>query len=399
MNVLLASYIFYPEPIAMSTIVEDIANELGKEHKVKVVTSYPCRPLGYQLPKKLNKDGWIFERVILESHLHPETSFVGRAKESISFGKALEKYIDDNHDSIDVIYACVQPLFAQKRLVRCAKGYQIPVVIHVEDIYPEPFKNRLPFVGEFMYRLFLPIDKYVLRNASKVVAIAPQLKNYLQTTRNLTDESSAYVYNWQNENRFKDALPLKKEKNKFTFMYLGSLSIAANLLYIAKCFGKAEIGNARFVFAGSGNLKEQLIEIAKEYPNADFEFWEAKGEDVPRIQAQADVLVLPLKKGIALRAFPSKFPAYLFSKRPVLASLEENSDVGCSIKEAHCGWVVNPEDEKELVAKMKEVTQVDFEELKKMGLNGFEYSQHYLTRAVNLKKMVAIIEEAAQKKK
>lgn len=376
----------------MSTIVKDIAHELGKNHQVIVLTSYPCRPLNYEFKGELNEDVWNFKRIVLDSHIHPKTSFIGRARESISFGNALENYINSHHNSIDVIYACAQPLFAQKKIVRCGKKYRIPTVIHVEDIYPEPFRERLPLFGNIAYNFFLPIDKYILRNASKVVAIGPQLKEYLKNTRNLNEESIEFVYNWQDENRFRNSLPLLEKNSKFTFMYLGSLSIAANLLYIAECFAKADIENARFVFAGSGNLKNQLQGIAKKYPNVNFEFWDARGEDVPSIQSQADVLVLPLQKGVALQAFPSKFPAYLFSKRPVLASLEEDSDVGNSIRKANCGWVVNPDNKKELIKKMNDIVQTDFQNLKELGLNGFEFSQYNLTRKINLRKMINIIE-------
>ena len=48
MNILWLVIFFYPEPIAMSGIINDIAEELAKEHNVTVLTSYPCRPLGYK---------------------------------------------------------------------------------------------------------------------------------------------------------------------------------------------------------------------------------------------------------------------------------------------------------------------------------------------------------------
>ena len=39
MNILLVSYLFYPEPIVMSTIVEDLACYLSEKHSVTVLTS------------------------------------------------------------------------------------------------------------------------------------------------------------------------------------------------------------------------------------------------------------------------------------------------------------------------------------------------------------------------
>lgn len=399
MNILLVSYIFYPEPIAMSGIINDIAEELAKEHNVTVLTSYPCRPLGYKFPNELNNNNWNFKRIIVDSYIHPQTNFIGRAKESISFGRAVKKYVTENKDNINVIYGCIPPLFGQKIIVKCCKNLGIPFVLHIEDIYPESFLSRLPRpLGYFLYHLFLPMDKYILQNSSKVITIGPKLKKYLVKTRYLAAKNIEYVYNWQNENKFVASIINKNDKNPFTFMYVGSLSIAANLIYIAECYIKANPANTRFVFAGSGNLKEKLRQIAMEHPDVSFELWDAKSDKLPDIQAQADVLLLPLQKMVSLRAFPSKFPAYLFSKRPVLACVEHESDVADCIKQAECGWIVEPDDSEALINLFKTLPHKSKEELNKMGKSGYEYSQKHLTREINLKKIVSIILDAAKEK-
>jgi glycosyltransferase involved in cell wall biosynthesis len=400
MNILLVSYIFYPEPIAMSGIVCDMAEELAKEHSVTVLTSYPCRPLGYVFPKKLNKDNWNFKRVIVDSYIHPKTNFKERARESISFGRAVKKYITENKDNIDVIYGCIPPLFGQKLIVKCCKKLEIPFVLHIEDIYPEPFLYRLPgLLGKFMYRLFLPMDKYVLQNSDKVITIGPKLKEYLVKTRNLAAKNVKYVYNWQNEKKFAYSTINQSYGELFTFMYVGSLSVAANLLYIAECFIKAKPTNTRFVFAGSGNLKEKLQQIATGNPDVKIEFLEAKSDKIPDIQARANILVLPLQKSVSLRAFPSKFPAYLFSKKPVLACVEHESDVAECINQAQCGWIVEPDNSETLINLFKTLPHKSKEELMKRGKSGFEYSQQHFTRKVNLEKIVNIILEAANEKR
>jgi len=399
MNILLVSYIFYPEPIAMSGIINDIAEELAKEHNVTVLTSYPCRPLGYKFPNEVNNNNWNFNRVIVDSYIHPKTNFKGRAKESISFGIEVKKYIVKNKNNIDVIYGCIPPLFGQKIIVNCCKKLEIPFVLHIEDIYPEPFLSRLPgLLGKFMYRLFLPMDKYVLQNSGKVITIGPKLKKYLVKTRYLATKNVEYVYNWQNENKFVASIINKNDKNPFTFMYVGSLSIAANLIYVAECYIKANPANTRFIFAGSGNLKEKLQQIAMEHPDVNFEFWDAKSDKIPDIQSQANVLVLPLQRLVSLRAFPSKFPAYLYSKKPVLACVEYESDVAECINQAQCGWVVEPDDADALINLFRTLPHKSKEELMKMGESGFEYSQQHFTREINLKKIVSIILDAAKEK-
>lgn len=396
MNILLVSYIFYPEPIAMSAIVEDMALQLSKDHQVTVLTSKPCRPLGYNLPEKKDKENWTFKRIILPSYVCPENSFIGRAKESKSFGEAVAKYIKDHASNIDVVYGCIQPLFGQSKVVNCCKKLGIPCLIHVEDIYPEPFLSKLPgLFGKIMFRIFLPMDKSILMNATKVIAIGPKIRQYLIRTRHLPESKVDYVFNWQDDTRFKNEGE-SEENPVFTFMYVGSLSSAANLLFVANCFSKACPKNSKLVFAGNGVLKPELEEISKIVPDS-IEIIEAKFENVPKIQGSADVLVLPLKPTIALKAFPSKFPSYLFSQKPILAVVEKESDVAECIRESDSGWIVEPTDEEALIEVFKMIPSTSKDTLKEMGLRAGEYGKKYLTKQANLNKMCSLIIESAKK--
>lgn len=391
MNILLVSYIFYPEPIAMSAIVEDMATALAKEHNVTVLTSQPCRPLGYKLPDKLNKDSWNFKRVILPSYTHPQSGFVGRARESNSFGKAVVDYLKKHKTDVDAVYGCIQPLYGQLKVVSYCKKHDIPCTIHVEDIYPEPFLSRLPGVfGRLMFRMFLPMDKKILQNAAKVVAIGPKIREYLIKTRQLQESKVEYVYNWQDDTRFEN-VEVKKERNDvFTFMYVGSLSSAANLLFVANSYIKACPKGCRMVFAGNGALKPMLTEIAAKLPES-IEITEARFEDVPKLQGSADVLVLPLKPTVALKAFPSKFPSYLFSKKPILAIVEKESDVAACINEASCGWIVEPTDEEALVDAFKNIPTTRQNTIVEMGTRAYEFGKKNLTKDANLSKFCSII--------
>ena len=378
----------------MSTIIKDIAIRLSQEgHCVKVVTSPPCRPLGYKLPTQFNEPDWPFERIILPSYSCPESKIIGRYKESRSFGKALCHYIRDNHTQIDIIYACLFPLFCPRMVVKTANEYGIPVVMHVEDIYPEPFRYNIPVVGRLVYKMLLPLDRYALQHAAKVVTIGPKLRDYLVRTRDLNPEQTDYVYNWQDESRFigRTDIPDSSQSSLFTFMYVGSLSPAADLKYVVQCFIQAKLKNARLVLAGSGVMKEELQAMAQTEPGCHIEFWTAPFDQVPNIQAQADVLVLPLKKTTGIRAFPSKFPSYLFSGKPVLASVNFDSDVAASILHSKCGWIVEAGDGLGFVTAMKRIAETDSAELFRMGEAGRKYGIEYLTTEYNLRKIVTLI--------
>ena len=69
-------------------------------------------------------------------------------------------------------------------------------------------------------------------------------------------------------------------------------------------------------------------------------------------------MLLPLKKGAAMSSIPSKLPAYMFSKKPIIGSLDVQSDTARAIIESDCGLVVEPENEQALINAFKEAVHL-----------------------------------------
>lgn len=395
MRILVATAFFPPEPIVEAQMAYDIATKLAEKHEVTVLRPHPSRPVGYNFDKE--DKNYPFKVVELSTYIYTKSAIIGRTIESYDQGKKVVQYIRAHADEIDVVYANLLPFWGEHVLVKALKKLNISLVTHVQDVFPEPIKRRIPIIGGLLYKMILPIDRYVLKNADRVIVIGPKIGDYLIKTRKVKGDNFRVIYNWQDESRFANIEVQDKQSDLITFMFCGSLSTGANLEFIADCFIKANNEKARFVFAGNGNLLEPLKTKAKENPQIHFDFKLAPSSKVGKLQSQADVLVMPLRKTVALRCFPSKFPAYLFTKKPILACVESNSDVGDCVKKASCGWVVEPEDEKALIEKFKTIPETSKEDLAEMGKNAYNFSQQNLTREVNLNNIVSIIETVKSK--
>ena len=390
MNILVVACNFPPEPNVMASISYDVAERLSRDHSVTVLAPHPSRPAGYDFSKSQPVKG-NFEVVRLNSFIYTASKIIGRSKESISVGKAVAKYLKVNHSKFDVVYMMVNPYFAEFIIARAAKKYQLPLVRHIQDVFPEPLVRRVPVVGKLMFKLALPVDKYILKHSARTIVIGERIKHYVANTRKADIKKFRVVNNWQDESRFSEMMPYDKNKEVFTYMFLGNLSTAANLHYILQTYAETNPKGTRLVIAGTGNIKDSLKELAARYPDAAIEFRDAPSADVNKIQSEADVLLLPLRKGVALRCNPSKLPAYMFSRRPVLACVEAGTDVDASIKAADCGWVVEPEDKEALVEMLRQLPTVSKDALEKMGESGYEYSQKNLIKEVNLIRLVEAI--------
>lgn len=142
-KVLIATAVFPPEPVVSASIIRDLAQSLSSNFEVTVIRPKPTRPFGFKLT-----DGEICEDyeviTINNSYVCPKSSLVGRLRESISFGKAVAKYIDENSDNINIIYNAVWPLYGKNIVAKAAIRNNIKYVTNVQDIYPESILAKLP---------------------------------------------------------------------------------------------------------------------------------------------------------------------------------------------------------------------------------------------------------------
>ena len=399
-NILIISAVFSPEPVVSAKLSEDIASELALAHKVTVIAPKPTRPFGFKLQIDKNKKT-SYNLVNLESYTCPRSNTLGRLRESYSFGIVCKKYILENHNSIDIIYMNSWPIFSQYFIIKIAEKYNIKVVTHVQDVYPESLANKIPMASAVLNFVFLPIDKFVLKNSDRIIAISDNMKKYLAKTRNLIESKIEVVQNWQNETPFieynKTKKNLRNNDRLFTFMYMGNIGPVAGVDLLIESFYKSNLKKCKLIIAGSGSKKEELENMVSLRNIERVEFVVVADGKVPDIQGAADVMLLPIKKGAAASSIPSKLPAYMFSEKPIIGSLDLDSDTARVLLESDCGWVVTPENTKELQQKMIEVSNLENKKLEVKGMKGFQYAMEYLSKKNNLLKVVGIINKSLLK--
>jgi glycosyltransferase involved in cell wall biosynthesis len=399
--ILLISSVFPPEPVVSASLAHDLAVSLSEKWNVKVLTPKPSRPMGFLFGKVHNEDNG-FEQIILNSYTCPKSNLFGRMRESYSFGRYVSCYIRKHKAEIQCIYFNVWPLFSQLLIVKIAKKYSIPSIIHVQDIYPESLSNKIHLGSEVIRMMLLPIDKFVLRNVTRIIVLSKNMSNTLVKTRDISLDKIVMISNWQNENDFiqynelnKSLEKIELENKPFTFMYLGNIGPVAGVDLLIESFAKANLKETVLIIAGSGSQKNKCIELAKSYESSKIEFWDAPIGKVPQIQKNADVMLLSLKKGASLSSFPSKLPAYMFSEKPIIASVEHWSDIANAIRQADCGWIVSPENTDAIINAMKIAVSMPEMDLQKLGRNGFNFAIENFSKAKNLQKLVNIIAELA----
>ncbi len=385
-SVLLALSVFPPEPIVSANLMADLAEDLSKSYSVTVLRPHPTRPKGFKMPE-YNPLSLPYKVKELETYTHPESSLIGRFRESISMGRVYARYIKEHHNEIDFIVNDAWHLFGYNKVAHAAVKYGIPYIVPVQDIYPESLASKLPdvkFLRWIVIKTLGPLDKYTLTHSAKIHTISDKMRDILSGTRDIQKDHFVIVRNWQDERPFLNCSEKKEANAPFTFMYLGNVGPLAGVDVLINAFEKSDLDNARLVIAGSGSAKEHLQEVAKGC-KSQIEFWEVPGGMVPAIQAKADVMCLPIKKGFAMSSVPSKLPAYMFSAKPVLASVDAESDTARCINDANAGWVCEPESFEQLSNLMQKIVGLNKEELSTMGISGREFALKEFSRTGNLR--------------
>ena len=391
-SILIISAVFPPEPVVSSRLSHDIAVELSKKNNnVTVLCPKPSRPHGYKFNENIKE--FKFNIIRQNSFICPSSNFLGRIIESLSFGIHCSKFIKSNSKFVKVIYINSWPLISQFLIVRIAKKYNIPCIIHIQDIYPESLINKLPIAKSFVYKFLFPIDKYVLKNANLVIAISNKMKEILVTTRNLNSEKVIVVYNWQNELDFislRESIPAENNtvSKKINFMYLGNNGPVAGIDFIINSFVKANIINSKLIIAGSGSNTKACIKLVSDLNVNNIEFISVGDGMVPVIQAKADVLILPVRKNAAFSSIPSKLPAYMFSSKPIIGCLDLESDTAQAIIDSKCGIVVESENEVELVKALIRSSKWSESERILRGNLGYKYAIQNFSKQPNLSSIV-----------
>ena len=394
-RILIVSAVFPPEQVTSAFLNYDLAHELAKRYEVTVLRPYPTRPIGAKF-NSADVEDKSFKTILIDSYTHPQSELIGRFKESNDFGKKSVAYIKEHHNEIDFVYNDGWQLFGLYRVAKVCKKYGIPYMVPIQDIYPEClFTNKnYPGIVNFIIKSILqPIDRYYQKHAACVRTISKEMRDYLSSTRNVSEENYLVVNNWQNDEDFLIDYPARQADGKLVFAYVGSINGHANVDLMIKAFVEANIENAEFRIYGGGNKKDYCVDLVKKLSAKNIVFDMVSRDKVAFVQSQADILILALPKGNGNLCLPSKMTSYMLSGKPVLASVDHDSATTRFIKEADCGIAVDPDNKDSIKDGFLYFASLDKETLIKQGSNSQAFSRKNLTREVNLQKVVTKIND------
>jgi colanic acid biosynthesis glycosyl transferase WcaI len=127
-------------------------------------------------------------------------------------------------------------------------------------------------------------------------------------------------------------------------MYAGNVGLSQSLdLVLGAAAAMVDDPDVVFVINGGGAARPDLERRAEGLANVVFVDMQPKAR-LPEVLAAADLHVVPLKRGLAWSSVPSKLYSILAAGRPILASVDDGTEVARTIERAGAGRSVPPDD-------------------------------------------------------
>ncbi len=412
LRVAVVSAVFPPEFTYSARTSGDIAEQVAADgHEVTVYASFPSKPAGRLFPgvhRKLyattRQRGYKLVRCF--SLLAPESRILRRFVENTSFGliSALRLLLAAKPD---VIYSNTWPIFATAMVAVVARLRRIPLVISVQDVYPECLSIQGRISGtSVVARMLRQIDRWNAHSAKELIVLADRFRDVYQNSRGVPASRLHVVQNWGERSsivineaacqafRRSKGIP----ENAFVLAYAGNIGPAAGVEGLVEAFARVqERKDLYLLIAGSGaRLKPaQAMEHKLKCARVIFHTpW--LEEETSAVLGSADVLLLPTIGSQSLVSVPSKIISSFLAARPVIACVLPQSETAWIVREASAGWVVEPENPAALANAFLQAANADQDRLRTMGEQAREYAARNLSRESNLPRVLHLLYSAAQ---
>ncbi len=354
--------LYYPELTSTGYYLTKIAEGLAKDFDVKVLCGQPSYGArGIKAPKhEVRNDVEIFR--LIGTTLNKDVilfRIVNMVTLGISiFLNGLLRFRKGDFVLVVTTPPILPFLVAVSSLIRRA-----PYFLLIHDNYPEV----LVAVGKlkedsFFVKLLNFFNRWLYKNASKIIVVGRDMLELIKVKAEGFDVSLECIPNWaeleqvepcpRDENQLLQELGIK---DKFVFLYAGNMGYPNDLESIVYCV--KELNNDErfhFIFLGSGVKRKWLEEETRGLRNVTLLPSRPRNEQKIFLNA-CDVGIVSLVKGMRGVSVPSRTYNLLAAGKPILALVEEDSEVAMILKEEEAGWVVEPRNPQKLLERIFEI--------------------------------------------
>lgn len=380
---------FEPDSAPTGEFMSAIVNHLGLlGHELHVVTALPW----YR--EHAVEQGWEGKLVQSEdrswgkiARVHPfptdKTNIAARATAFAGFTAiGLVTAVVDKFDP-DIVFAMSPPLSLGVAGWMAAKRRGVPFVFNIQDVFPDVAIETGTISSPRVISAAKRLEKFVYDHADVVTVLSKEMQRNVEGK---TDSQTAIIPNFVDITTFKPTPLNNSYREEFDLvgkrvvMYSGNVGFSQSIELLADAAREMrDVEDLVFVVNGGGSAIGEVRKRAEGLDNFRMIPYQPV-ERVPEVLAAADIHVIPLRQGLAWSSVPSKLYKILAVERPVIASVDEGTEVGRVVVEAGAGHAVPPDDPAPLIASLRELLESE-ERREAMGKSGRRWVEQWTTPA------------------
>ncbi len=407
MRVLIVSQYFWPESFRINELVESL---VARGVDVDVLTGKPNYPEGkiypgYRATGSMH-EFWqganvfrvpLFPRGI-RSGLRLFLNYL-----SFMFSAAVVGAWQLRSTKSDVIFVYAPSPLLQALpalFIGWIKG--IPVVVYVQDLWPESLEATGYFRSRLFIRLVESLVKVIYQNSDLILVSSRPFKDSIQ--RFLPSAEIIYYPN-SVDTSFSDPssslkLDLPALDDGFCVVFAGNVGSAQAVHVISEAAEQLrDHPNIRLVVLGSGSELEWLrTQIAERGLSNLFLAGRFPVQAMPNLLSRADALLVTLAdQRIFAATVPNKIQAYMAVGRPIIAAM--NGEGARLVQEANAGISVPAEDAVALADAILKLHAMPAVDRDRLGENGRQYYRQHFDHEQLLDELINYLTKVIKGKK
>ena len=403
MKLLVVAPHFAPDVAPTGEVITRIVEELAaRGHRLDVLTSLPWYRSHTVEPAYAGRlyryEDTPWGRI---TRIHPfpgsdKRKLVRRAAGYAAF-TALATFLGGRGEEVDGVLGVSPPITLAAAGWALAKKRKAAFVFNVQDIYPDVAVELGALTNRTVIEVSYRLERWSYDVADAVTVLSEGLRD--NVARKTTQPEKVRVIpnfvdtNWirpsERSNSYRRDFGLE---GKTVVMYAGNVGLSQGLgLVIEAAAALAYEEDLVFVINGGGADRAELQRRARGLDNVRFVDIQPPGR-LPEVLAAADIHLVTLKRGLARSSVPSKTYSVLAAGRPLLASVDEGSEVADVVTRAGAGISVPPEDPEAFTKALRRLLDAP-DEMKRMGEAGRRFVEGWASPGAVAEAYESLFEE------
>jgi colanic acid biosynthesis glycosyl transferase WcaI len=407
MNLLIICPHFRPDVAPTGEVMTAIVRELAaRGHRLQIVTSLP-----WYRHHRID-DGWSHRLVQTEetewgwiTRLHPfptdKSNLPARAMAFGGFTALSAAVASVAKMRPDAVLAMSPPLILGGAGWLAARRWRVPFVFNIQDVFPDVAVEVGAITNPKVIAAASWIERFLYLRSDAVTVLSDDLRANLAAKLGARrPERVRVIPNFVDTAAITPAdriTPYRAELglgDRTVVMYAGNLGYSQSvglLIEAARRFRDRD--DLVFVINGSGSARAGLVEAADGLDNVVFAPMQPR-ERVSEVLATGDLHTVLLKTGLARSSVPSKMYSILAAGRPCLASVDLDTEVDRTLRDANAGRVAAPDDVDAFVATLGEMLDRR-DDWAGWGRSGRHWVEEWLSPAAVAESYEQLFEELA----